>query len=537
VSGVLSSNASPRFSFADLNAFARDAPGSIIVSVERTDPVTATLPDFYRQFSMFDWYGFVEDSYRPFQRLTISAGLRYDWFGAPVNAGSTRDWLLTVPLQGSVQSRVQAASLTLPTSDMPLYRERHNGLAFRGGASFSLDRNSHTVLRGSFGTYTDRPFDNIWQTIRNNSYYPLVGRLDGSSRNYSDLNSVLASFPVPPVQPNANDLTAFAENFSTPRVLSWMAGVQHSLSTRWLLEGDYLGSSSGSLVTTDRLNRQYSVPSTLDNPGGRYNQNLPDIIYRANQGRSRYSAMSAQARYRSDRLTAVASYTLSNAKDVQSDPLQGEYFDLGFSALSPKATFITQGDPSHDWGHADFDRRHNFVLAITWMLPGFLNGFRLGILEAARSGSPFTVTGIPTTAVTDLNDNPADLVPGVPVFANRMPAGNGVLLLNSAAFTIASGHVGDSGRNRLYGPGIIGVDASISREFHLPRLPERVLFHLRMDAYNVFNHANLGNPNGNLNDPNFGIATYGAQQPSVFRIFGPLGDTRRQLQLMLKADF
>jgi hypothetical protein len=59
-----------------------------------------------------------------------------------------------------------------------------------------------------------------------------------------------------------------------------------------------------------------------------------------------------------------------------------------------------------------------------------------------------------------------------------------------------------------------------------------------VDVYNVFNHANLGNPISNLNDAAFGIATHGPQPaPNAFRIFAPLGDSRRQAQLSLKLEF
>jgi hypothetical protein len=539
ISGVLSSDAEPQFDFNSLADFANDAPVSVMVSVARANPLTSPLPDFNRRYSSRDWYGFVQDSYRPAQRLTLSTGIRYDWFGSPAIAGATGDYLLNLPAAGDVPSRLEAATLQPASQGQHLYNIRHNGLAFRGGLSYAPDRNSTTVLRASFGTYTDRPFDNLWQTIRNNDDSFAEARLNGSPLNYSDLSSLLRSLPAQSVMPNFNDLTAFAPGFSTPRVMSWMSGIQHSLTERLLVEANYLGSSSGSLVTTDRLNRSYSVPAAAGNPAGRYASGLPDVIYRANQGRSDYSAMTALMRYTSTRFISTLSYTLSRADDTQSDPLSGEFFDLGFGGgtLSPQATFIQQGNPSFDWGHAAFDRRHNFVIAATWAMPGFMEGFRFSVLGAARSGSPFTVIGVPS-ALSSLLDNPADLVPGVPVQAGGYPAGAGVQLLNPAAFAAVADHVGNSGRNRLYGPGLVGADASLSRLIHIRRLPNNVHLVFRMDIYNVFNHSNLGNPDNNLNDSTFGIATRGPQiTPNAFGIFAPLGDTRRQAQAMLKLEF
>jgi hypothetical protein len=322
--------------------------------------------------------------------------------------------------------------------------------------------------------------------------------------------------------------------------MSWLAGIQHSVTERLLIEGDYMGSASGSLVTTDRLNRPYSARVASGNPAGRYAPALPDVVYRETVGRSSYAAMAALMRYRGNRLFATLSYTLSRANDTQSEPVEpGGESDLGFGSAGPfpTATFIRQGDPSADWGHAAFDRRHNLVIAASWMLPGPFAGFRFSVLGAARSGSPFTVFGVPVS-LSSLLHNPADILPGARVWAGGYPAGAGVQLLNPSAFVAVADHVGNSGRNQLYGPGLVGADASLSRRFHIPRAPESVQAVIRFDVYNVFNHANLGNPVNNLSDPDFGIATR-APQPATqaFVVFAPLGDSRRQAQVMLKIEF
>ena len=540
ISGVLTDQDTARFNFSNLGAFAADSPNLIQVALDRNDPVTAALPSFNRRYSTTDWYAFVQDSYRPWQRLTLDLGLRYDWFGAPVNIGANPDDLLSLPETGDVATRTQGAVLNRPSGSRPLYAIRHNGLAVRSGLAYSLDRLGKTVIRAAAGVYTDRPFDNLWQTIRNNDYLPLLSPLTAAPRNYADIVSVLQSLPSLQLRATSNDLTTFSTRFSTPRVLNWMAGIQRSLGTRLLFEGDYLGSSSSSLVTTDRYNRQYSVPSTPTNAGGRFAPNLGDILFRANQGSSQYSAFTALVRYRSRRLTSALSYTFSSSWDNQSDPVAGDFFDLGLGGggLSPEATFIRAGDPSTSWGHSDFDRRHNFVALASWALPGWLEGFQLSFLGALRSGSPFTVFGTPAQ-VSDLLYNPADLVPGTSIRASRTPVPGGVLLLNSAAFVAVSDHIGSSGRNRLYGPGLVSGDAAISRRFRIPALPERLSFVVRVDAYNVFNHANLGNPDPDLNHgPAFGVSIRGVQTiPQAFRILAPLDDARRQLQLSLKVEF
>jgi hypothetical protein len=63
---------------------------------------------------------------------------------------------------------------------------------------------------------------------------------------------------------------------------------------------------------------------------------------------------------------------------------------------------------------------------------------------------------------------------------------------------------------------------------------------VRADAFNILNHANLGNPD-NLYDPQsstFGLATYGRQgAASGFPAVTPLNETARQIQLLFRFEF
>jgi hypothetical protein len=98
--------------------------------------------------------------------------------------------------------------------------------------------------------------------------------------------------------------------------------------------------------------------------------------------------------------------------------------------------------------------------------------------------------------------------------------------------------LGNSGRNAFIGPGFYSVDVSLARSFGLPWLSEGTHLTFRADAYNFLNHANLGNPNSNSTDPNFGIATFGRQGlQSGFPAVSPLNETARQVQLSVRVTF
>jgi hypothetical protein len=117
-----------------------------------------------------------------------------------------------------------------------------------------------------------------------------------------------------------------------------------------------------------------------------------------------------------------------------------------------------------------------------------------------------------------------------------------VRLLNPAAFAeAATSTLGNAGRNAFGGPGFYSVDLSVARSIALRWLGEGGRLRLRADAFNVLNHANLGNPDSVFTLPltsTFGIATFGRQgTQSGFPAVSPLNETPRQIQLSVKVEF
>jgi hypothetical protein len=65
----------------------------------------------------------------------------------------------------------------------------------------------------------------------------------------------------------------------------------------------------------------------------------------------------------------------------------------------------------------------------------------------------------------------------------------------------AVGTLGNAGLNTLLGPGWFDTDMSVSKSF---AVTETVRAQFRTDAFNVFNHVNLGNPDGCVDCGNAG---------------------------------
>jgi hypothetical protein len=93
---------------------------------------------------------------------------------------------------------------------------------------------------------------------------------------------------------------------------------------------------------------------------------------------------------------------------------------------------------------------------------------------------------------------------------NRNPR-NGTLAFNTELITIPDsskpselGHVGTARRRFFYGPGMENFDSSLEKKIGLGE--SRILL-LRLEAFNVFNHAQFFGPeavNGNPDSSNFG---------------------------------
>jgi hypothetical protein len=156
---------------------------------------------------------------------------------------------------------------------------------------------------------------------------------------------------------------------------------------------------------------------------------------------------------------------------------------------------------------ANYDVRQNLYIQSSYTLPLghslLLRNWSVSGVGSIRSGLPLTVTVTrKTTDVLDGNNagQRPNIVPGV----SLIPEGGQTIneWINPAAFSIpAKGTWGNAGRSIVRAPGLFQIDAAIAREI---RITERTGVSLRLEAFNVFNHPELGSPNVNLSSPSFG---------------------------------
>jgi hypothetical protein len=547
--------------FNSMGNFVIGQPNAYAAAMYRLPPLfrPATLGRDYRQrqFSFF-----AEDTWRVNRRFVMNAGVRCEHFGSPVNTGSLKDVEVQLGSGTGFPQRLAGASLAVPAEgDQRLARDLGD-LAPRAG--FVIDPGGWApLIRGGYGIFFDRPFDNLVDVGTNSILVPpalscfqtvagvftnvcraTAANPQGYLAPVGTMLAVLQGTPFAPIFPA---LTLIDPRLRSGYTQSYFLSLEKRLSGSLEVELNTLGALGRRLFTTDVVNRALSTPQ------GRYNPALPDIMWRSSQGASNYLALAAVARHHSRRGSMQVSYTWSHAIDNQSDPLLGDFFDLSFvnissaSANRARAAFTRQFDSAGDRASSDFDQRHNLVFYSWWnapavggrgWLPALTRNWRVAEMAAFRTGFPYTVRSGATGAL--LNQR-ADIVDAAHISAQAPAAAapGSVALLNPAAFAPPpSDVVGNSGRNGFGGPGLWNVDLSLSRSIGLPALGESRRLILRADFFNAFNHANLNNPDARLGSPTFGQASYGRlDYNNGFPALVPLNETPRQIQILLKLEF
>ena len=82
---------------------------------------------------------------------------------------------------------------------------------------------------------------------------------------------------------------------------------------------------------------------------------------------------------------------------------------------------------------------------------------------------------------------------------------------------------GNAGRNTIIGPGVTTVDANLAKVFPLAK--ERKTLTLRLEAFNLLNHANYGTPGLNISNT--------ATVATITNVLRPM----RQVQFAVRFDF
>jgi hypothetical protein len=204
-----------------------------------------------------------------------------------------------------------------------------------------------------------------------------------------------------------------------------------------------------------------------------------------------------------------------------------------------QGTYTLQNNfnPKGDYGLSDFDARNHFVFSGTWNLPfhgnRLVEGWMLANITQLQSGNPLNVVTTSTYNGVSGTIRPT-------LLSNQFHTGRGAVLANgnvsfiqatvctsptvpACNFYAQPTGFGNLHRNALTGPGFSDTDLSLQKT---TKITETTSLVLRLDAFDLLNHPNFGNPT--LSATGSATSTFG-QISSTRTAVGDAGSSR-QLQ-------
>jgi outer membrane receptor protein involved in Fe transport len=505
--------------FNNVTAFLRGQVGQF-------DFVLPQAQDGVRGYRQWLLGFFVQDDYKVKPNLTLNLGLRYEFATVPTEVQDRISNLRTV-----TDAKVTVGN---PWHSNPALKN----FAPRLGLAWDPFKDGKTSVRAGFGIFHDQILP---------KYYVFSGALNPPFMVRTSLTNV--NLPLAPITATKNPGNVLPALQTINFDLQSAYIMQYNLSIQRSLPGDvevtigYAGSRGNHLIRLGDANlAPYQILNgrTVFQPQlGRRNPNFSGIFQRVSDAQSFYNSaqLSVIKRYSSG-FRAQLSYTFSHSVDDASG-INSQDFNNNVQYVSNWYQRTT------DRGLSAFAVKHNLTANWTYDLPFareaegvtavLFKGWQVNNIIALASGPPFTVrlgfnrSGNLNTTSFSANDRP-DVVAGVNPIIGRPDQ-----YLDIRAFALPPLNTqGNLGRNTFIGPGLVAIDASLSKMF---QVGESRTLQLRAEVFNLPNHPNFAIPSGLTSFTNAGSAT---AAPSVSPTFGKITSTTttsRQIQLGLKFTF
>lgn len=520
---------------------------------------------------------FVQDDWKLTHKLNISLGLRWTRFPSPADAKNTLnnfDPLVYNPGEapaldvngnfaagqaytpatyanglifpkGAACAQAQAISAQITCSP---YGSKVNpdynwNFGPRVGFAWTPYSSGKTVLRGGFGVFFDRTLDGIWEQ---NAFGdpPLVQTTTIVNTSFD--NPVGAGSSAPP-NLGPNQLTTTGNPaFKVPSYADFNLSLEQQLDPSTTFELAYVGSLSRHMLGEQDLNMP-TLETRFNNPNSQLNNirnflGYTDFHTRLPVFTANYNSMQVSLNHRTTRdLSVGASYTWSKN-------LTDQYQDRGTSN-----TYTW--NPKLDYGPSQLNEPQIFTGNFVYKAPFFreqngfaghtLGGWELSGILSFESGVSFNVYQIPdpygcvTDATTANGCAPGTYPGGLGIdgpdydILARPDQTAAVHMTKTRtqwfttdSYTTAQGHFGSTGVGNMLSPGLEKVDLGLMKNF---RFSENLSLQLRAEAFNVFNHTNLGGMNGiggtgvdnGLGDGTFGQVT-ATHDPRIMQFSGKM---------------
>ena len=475
-----------------------------------------------------DYLGaYFSDEFHATPRLTLTYGLREEFFSPPVNVDGRASILdpadaerfivlndhgqaaaLTAnPLAQQLSSSYGLQFITNQQAGLPnsLIKPDWSNWAPRLGFAYDLTGHGKNVLRGGLGVFNS--LMELDFTAETRLSAPLTEFLLGLDlcRFYGP-GACGQSFAPPILTYQLGYLLGNQEPtaISSPPdirngyVYEWSLSYEHALTTNTVLSLSYTGSDGHKLPRRGLQNQ--GVPNLPGERLGYHPQPGSNQFIRDTDVNSNYNALVARLERRfSGGFSFVGAYTYAKSLDTASG-LDG--------TDQPQDNYNMRAE----YGLSDFDMRQRVTLSGVWQLPfgpgrrwvqagvpsHLLGGWQTASIITLQSGQP--LTAVLSTALSGTQSNGTDR-PDLVGKANlpgdeRNPNHwfNTSAFVPPPIFTDAEGEYsipGNESRNVVTGPALGTGDVSLDRHF---RISENLGTDFRTDFFNITNHPNFNRP-------------------------------------------
>ena len=469
---------------------------------------------------------FVQDRWRVQPSLTITLGLRYEYFGTPMN-------VIPTPAYTGLFN-IDPVNFTGPYSQPNKVNNDPNNFAPGVGLAYNPDVQSgpfgwlfggkKTVIRTGYQLGFDSFFNNIASNAATSSPNVVVTNVVATAADgVRGIANATSSFPrtARPLSP-LDGQNLIIKNLVNPYYQRWSFGIQRELPQKMILDVSYVGSKGTKLFATENFNPLVPASLRVDPPNvasipaarlvNRYDRLQGARGIRTNNGSSNYHSLQTSLNRRMGNSTVAVAYTWAKLLDYGSEIFTAS----GAPATSAVPTYL--GGLPRERGLSLADRPHRFVFQYNYLLPFFkeqrgfagraLGGWSVSGLYQYETGVPVNISnGLDADGIDGANDRP-DVNPNGSPLVRARPNANGSgyvnpdlagtpaidpstaryigLLANTGATPLRTGNLA---RNTFRNGPTNDWSVNFFKEI---RLKERYRVEFRSEMYNVLNHPQRG---------------------------------------------
>lgn len=548
------------------------------------------VPTDGKNFRQREFDGFAQDSWKIKPYLTLNYGLRYQFDGVPFETGANFSNLFQNP---DTFGSSYTFTVVGPGTGHQVYNSYYKDFEPRLGFAWDVFHDGKTSIRGGYGIFHDRVFDNLFGLARSNPpFQSNIANVFAPGANIPETTPFGTSSPpsLTVVSGQHQVVTLLDPNIQSPASQNWNFGIQREFAPGLVLELNYVGAhayhvirsldavppdpvlvqqaiakcaaagsfanggcdpgdpqgviSAGVLYGGTTLNivgnpNPVIIPPSIRESALQTQANFPVSNITGTNSDAHYNALQATLSKRfSHGLQFTVAYTWSHATDDSNDPLTPESGTGSYppDSRTPNITFR---------GNSDNDVRQRVVGNFNYELPfgtgkefvnhglvgRVLEGIQITGVLSAQTGNPYTVFTALDNGRTGVASFSWPDVTGDPLTnpGPRIQAGGVKTGVNLAAFS--TNFLGHLGDSgRNQWYGPSHTNMDMVLMKNI-RLTERFRMQIRSEFFNLFNTPQFAQPGNIIENPgNFGLSTTTINRPDETT-------SARQIQLAVKLNF